>query len=216
MRTLESIKHLFPYLFLGHLVGDYVLQNSYIAMKKNKDIRVLLLHTAIVFLSQLFFISGKDLTLKSFGAILMLSVVHFFIDTGKFLCKKRFCQTWYYYLIDQSFHVVTLLITAIYLGKTAQPFFNRFFVVLLSVALFNGYFLSILVHFITSKGIYKRDYMGYLMRMVAPIFYILNIYAFVIYALACLIFVIVKPSKSIILNYLATIVSTIILLEVML
>jgi len=216
VRTLESIKYLFPYLFLGHLAGDYIFQNSYIAMRKNKDIRVLILHIVIVFLSQLSFISGKDLTLKSFGAIVMLSIAHFFIDVGKFLCKKRFCQTWYYYLIDQSFHIATLLITAIYLGKTVQPFFNRFFVVILSVAVFNGYFLSILVHFITSNGIYKRDYVGYLMRMVAPIFYILNIYAFVIYALSCLILVIIKPSKSIILNYLTTIVSTIILLEVML
>ncbi|MFN4223535.1 MAG: DUF3307 domain-containing protein, partial [Fervidobacterium nodosum] len=101
-------------------------------------------------------------------------------------------------------------------GKDVQPFLERFFVVILSVAVFNGYFLSILVHFITSNGIYKRDYVGYLMRMVAPIFYILNIYAFVIYALACLILVTIKPSKSIILNYLTTIVSTIILLEVML
>ncbi|MDK2901091.1 MAG: hypothetical protein PWQ45_1685, partial [Thermosipho sp. (in: thermotogales)] len=34
----------FIHLFLGHLVGDYVLQNKFIASYKQKKLKVLLMH----------------------------------------------------------------------------------------------------------------------------------------------------------------------------
>lgn len=214
MRFLDKVAYYFPYFFLGHLIGDYVLQNGYIAAKKGKDLRVLGLHIFLVHVSQLFVLFGKHFGFREFIVVSSLGVVHFGIDYLKFLCKDKFCRTWYYYIIDQMMHMATLLLSTQFVN--VQPFLNRTFVVVLSISIFNGYFLSILVHFIVSNGIYKRDYVGYLFRMLAPLFYFFNVYSFIIYALSCLILITLRFSKSNLLNYLLTFISTIILMEVML
>lgn len=214
MRILGRLIYYFPYFFLGHLIGDYVLQNSYIATKKGNDIRVLRLHILLVYLSQLLILFGKNFVFREVIVVSLVGLVHFGIDYLKFLCKNWFCKTWYYYVIDQLMHLFTLLIATQYVN--VQPFLDRTFVVVLSVSIFNGYFLSILVHLILSNGIYKRDYLGYLLRMLAPFFYFLNVYSFIIYALVFLILIKWHPSKSNLFNYLLTIASTIILMEVML
>lgn len=210
--------YLFPYFFFGHLIGDYVFQNSYIAAKKGKDLRVLVFHIGLVALSQLLVIMGKGFAKREFLAVLILGVMHFLIDFLKFLCKKSFCQTWYYYLFDQLLHITSLIIAISIVSNPAQLqlFLPRTLAVVLSVSLFDGYFISILTHFITSNGIYKRDHMGYLLRMMGPFFYIFSIYLFVLYSLAWLVVLIYKFSKSSLLNYIFTIISTIMLLEVML
>lgn len=214
MRLLDKIAYYFPYFFLGHLIGDYVLQNGYIAAKKGKDIRVLGIHILLVYISQLVVLFGKDFSFREIIVVSFLGVSHFGIDYLKFLCKYKFCRTWYYYIIDQMMHMATLLLSTQFVS--VQPFLNRTFTVIVSIAIFNGYFLSILVHFIVSNGIYKRDYVGYLFRMLAPLFYFWNIYSFFIYALISLILITLRFSKTNLLNYLFTFISTIILMEVML
>ncbi|MCX7653658.1 MAG: DUF3307 domain-containing protein [Fervidobacterium sp.] len=211
---MNALNHYFPYFFFGHLVGDYVLQNSYIAAKKGKDIRVLLLHTVLVFTAQLLVIVGKGFGLQEFIVVLLMSLLHFGIDYLKFLCKTEFCKTWYYYVFDQLLHLTTLFLATQFVN--VQPFLSRTIAVIFSTSIFNGYFLSILVHFIFSNGVYKRDYMGYILRMLAPFIYILNIYFFVIYAGICFTVVCLRFSKSNLLNYLLTVFSTMILMEVML
>ncbi|AFG34175.1 Protein of unknown function (DUF3307) [Fervidobacterium pennivorans DSM 9078] len=209
---------IFPYLFLGHLFGDYVLQVSYIATNKSKDLKVLGLHTVLVFFSQVLFIVGKNFSIKSLTMIGLLSGIHFLIDLLKFLCKKKFCNTWYYYLFDQSLHVLSLLFISSQLTHL-EPVLPRTLVVLLSVMIFNGYFVSILVHLITSNGKYQRDYIGYALRMIAPIVYLLNPLFLIIYALFCLIPVFKfkkRGSKFNMLSYIITTVSTMILMGVML
>ncbi|ANE41840.1 hypothetical protein JM64_07660 [Fervidobacterium ngatamarikiense] len=209
---------IFPYLFLGHLFGDYFLQISYIAANKSKNLKVLGLHIILVFLSQVLFIVGKNFDAQSLTMIGILSGIHFLIDLLKFLCKKKFCNTWYYYLFDQSLHVASLLLISSQLTYL-EPFLPRTLAVLLSVMIFNGYFVSILVHLITSRGKYQRDYIGYALRMIAPIVYLLNPLFLIIYALFCLIPVFKfnkRGFKFNILNYITTIVSTIILMGVML
>lgn len=214
MRFLAKLIYYFPYLFLGHLIGDYVLQNSYIAARKGKDIRVLGLHVLLVYLSQLLVIVGINFDSYEFIVVSLMGVTHFGIDYLKLSCKNRFCRTWYYYILDQLMHATTLLIASFFMD--VQPFFNRTLTVMFSISIFNGYFISILVYFILSNGNYKRDYIGYLLRMLAPFFYFLNIYYFIIYALICLVFISLHFSKANLLNYLLTFISTIILMEVML
>jgi len=92
-----------------------------------------------------------------------------------------------------------------------EPVLPRTLVVLLSVMIFNGYFVSILVHLITSNGKYQRDYIGYALRMIAPIVYLLNPLFLIIYALFCLIPVFKfkkRGSKFNMLSYIITTVST--------
>lgn len=214
--------YLFPYFFLGHLIGDYVLQNSYIAARKGKDLKVLIFHIFLVFMSQLLVIVGKGFTMEHFISVFLsivfLSLIHFFIDMLKYLCKKSFCRTWYYYLFDQLLHVLSLIVIILLMTNLGeyQLLIPRTLAVLLSVSVFNGYFLGILTHFIISSGAYKRDYIGYALRMISPFFYIINIYAYMIYALFCLAVLIYRYSKSNLLNYIFTLILTIILLEVML
>jgi hypothetical protein len=215
VNILDKVFYIFPYFFLGHLFGDYVIQTNYIAAYKGKSLKVLTLHILLVFCSQTIFLLGKGFALKELLVVIALSLTHFSIDLVKFLCKKTFCKKWYYYLFDQFLHIITLVIASTYFSNV-QPFLNRTLAVVLAVSIFNGYFLSILVHFLISNGIYKRDYLGYFLRMSAPVFYIANIYLFIIYVLFCLLLIVQKSKESYILNYILTVISTVVLMEVML
>lgn len=117
-----SVIDIFPYLFLGHLFGDYVLQTGYIAAKKSKDIKVLGIHIGLLFLSQLVFVFGEGFGIKHFLAIAMLSGIHFLIDLIKFHCKTAFCNSWKYYLIDQLFHLLSLLSVAPFFRQSSPIF----------------------------------------------------------------------------------------------
>ncbi|MFN6991946.1 MAG: DUF3307 domain-containing protein, partial [Fervidobacterium sp.] len=121
---MEQLKQFFPYFFLGHLIGDYVLQNSYIAAKKGKDLKVLIFHIFLVFISQLLVIVGKGFTMEHFISvflsIMLLSFIHFLIDMLKFLCKKSFCRTWYYYLFDQLLHVLSLTVVILLIPNLGE------------------------------------------------------------------------------------------------
>ncbi len=210
-----SVIDIFPYLFLGHLFGDYVLQTGYIAAKKSKDIKVLGIHIGLLFLSQLVFVFGEGFGIKHFLAIAMLSGIHFLIDLIKFHCKTAFCNSWKYYLIDQLFHLLSLLSVAPFFDKVV-PFLPRTVVTVGAIMIFNAYLIGILSHLIARNGTYKRDYIGYFMRMVAPITYFISVWSFLIYALLCGFLIYKKRSMFNLLNYVFTIIATITLLEVML
>jgi len=220
--VLNSLWYIFPYFFVGHLVGDYVLQNGYIAARKSKDLRVLLLHISLVFISQLAFLIGWGFGVIQFFCVLLLAVFHFLIDFGKYKCKRSFCNTWWYYLLDQCFHILSFFVVMVPFSSI-NFFLNHDLVAVLSVMVFNGYFVSIFVHFITSDGIYKRDYLGYLFRMVSPVLYYVSTTVFFVYAIVMLFFVwrVVKHSKSksiissVVINYILTLSSSIILTGVM-
>ncbi|MGQ9855809.1 MAG: DUF3307 domain-containing protein [Fervidobacterium sp.] len=210
-----SVLDIFPYLLFGHLFGDYVLQTGYIAAKKSKDIKVLGIHIVLILVSQLVFVFGKGFGVKEFIVIAMLSGIHFLIDLIKFHCKTVFCNSWKYYLIDQSFHLSSLIFVATFLDKVV-PFLPRTVVSIGAVMIFNAYFIGILSHLIARNGTYKRDYIGYFMRMVAPVTYFISLWSFLIYALLCGYLISKKRSMFNLLNYVFTIISTVILLEVML
>jgi len=210
-----SLWEIFPYLFLGHLFGDYVLQTNYIAARKSKSLKVLRLHIFLVLLSQLFFLMGNNFCLVQFSLVLLLSVIHLSIDLLKFYCKKRFCITWYYYIIDQAMHISSLIFIGLFIGPL-QPILLRTLSVILSVMIFNGYFVGILSHLITSNGRYTRDYIGYVLRMAAPILYYIAPYLMLVYATLLIAVLFKKNTAFNILNYIFTIFSTIILMEVML
>jgi hypothetical protein len=158
---------------------------------------------------------GNNFGLVQFGLVLLLSVIHLSIDLLKFYCKKRFCITWYYYIIDQAMHISSLIFIGLFIGSL-QPILPRTLSVILSVMIFNGYFVGILSHLITSNSRYTRDYIGYALRMAAPILYYKAPYLMFVYA-AMLIAVLFKKKTAFnILNYIFTVFSTIILMEVML
>lgn len=155
-------------LFLGHLIGDYVLQTNFIAKYKNQKISVLMIHILIIFLSTSLIILPK--TLKSFLALILLSVIHFFIDIIKFkMNKNHFFQTTFYYILDQLMHFSSLIIISYFIENNGFLLDNRISLIL-SLAVFNSFFIGILSSFVYgSIKTYKRDITGYILRGCIPL-----------------------------------------------
>lgn len=107
--------NLFTYLVLGHLVGDYLLQNSWMAMNKANKWIPLLTHCLIYTLSLLaaMFIGGFSVT-GFVVAIIFIS--HVFLDkrifvfwwTRTIMGVKSPEGNWLTIMVDQVFHLLIL------------------------------------------------------------------------------------------------------------
>lgn len=152
-------------LWMGHLVGDYVLQNGYIARGKEKKLGVLLIHILLIAASQLFFFI-PDLNRGVLNAVGFVVISHFFIDFSKFrLSKFRWVSTTWYYLLDQGFHLLTLFIAS-FLIKQQNSLFSGPLSLLVCAALVNAYVWGIFAHigWGNRDNGYKRDWEGYVFR----------------------------------------------------
>lgn len=107
---------LFEYLFLlllGHVLGDFYFQTEKIAEAKEKKYTGVLLHS----LEYLFAIVVTILPVISLDMLLAaayLSIIHFVIDTAKYvlLKTKKISKNGKTFVIDQVLHVLSILITA--------------------------------------------------------------------------------------------------------
>ncbi|QTA38191.1 DUF3307 domain-containing protein [Thermosipho ferrireducens] len=206
----------FIHLFLGHLVGDYVFQNSWIARGKSKRLNVLIIHIGIIFLSQLVVILGLDFNRKTLIAVSLVALMHLFIDLFKFYFRrKKFSRTTYYYIFDQSLHVLSLLIV-LPVFKQSNFFIPDKIAAVISVAIFNAYLLGIFTHFLNGGGIYKRDLYGYFFRAIAPLFYVFGGLSYGIYIIVSGVLAIYTFKKHQVLSWTLSAIFTVILLEVML
>lgn len=217
MTDSELLWRVFPYFFLGHLFGDYVFQTGYIARYKSNKLLVLVEHVFIVFLCQLASLAGRGFGATQLFSVVALSGVHMGVDLVKKKCKTEFCRSWIYYLVDQGLHVLSF-IPFMFFFRDVAFFVPRTVAVVASVMVFNGYFIGILVHLMTSDKEYRRDYVGYVLRMLAPVLYLLGTRYFLVYAVAMMVVTVrySKKKKSVLFDYLFSVTSTIILLEVML
>ena len=156
----------FVHLYLGHLFGDYVLQNSWIAVNKPKKLSALTLHVFLIFLSQLFFILPKDASFlwRSLLIAASIAAVHFVIDYVK---GKVSTGSWFGYLVDQLLHLIVILAFVPFV-LDEDFILPGWISVRLVISIFNAYFISILFHFVFDEGAYKRDWMGYIYRFSLP------------------------------------------------
>lgn len=162
----ESI---FFYFLLSHLVGDYVLQNSFIARYKNSRIKVLILHISLIFLSMLIILLPSSLNLFNFSIITLLTFIHLLIDTLKFKNRnKKSFNSHTYYILDQVMHFSSLIFVSLFY-KIGTIYFPIQYTKIAAIGLFNAYFISLLFYMIDgfSKP-YKRDYLGYVFRFSLP------------------------------------------------
>ncbi len=157
----------FFYFFLSHMLGDYVFQTSFIARNKNKNIYVLILHILIIYACMYIVILPKGLTNNCL--LILLSVMHFFIDIVKFkFGKNDFFKGADYYLFDQFIHLLTLLIVS-YFFVGQEMYLSYDLVLKSSVGLFNAFTIGILSGYIFNDMTkYKKDYFGYLIRFSIP------------------------------------------------
>ncbi|MBT1247211.1 MULTISPECIES: DUF3307 domain-containing protein [unclassified Thermosipho (in: thermotogales)] len=206
----------FIHLFLGHLFGDYVFQNKWIATKKSREFKVLLIHILIIFLSQTFFYLGKNFNLKSLYLIGILSVIHFFIDFIKFVnSKKKFFSSHKYYLIDQMIHILSIITIAFFIPSTSF-FIPKNISVILSSSVFNAYLLGIYSFFLKNDTAYKRDIEGYIIRGFCPVVYLFGPVYYSIYTLITGVYSIYFLKKHQVISWALSITLTIVFMEVML
>lgn len=106
---------LFTILFVGHWVGDFVLQSSSMALKKSHSLKWLSIHVGtytLVFL--VFSIVGMGLAI-GWKFALVNGVIHFFVDliTSKIVAKYSSRPRIYFPLIgfDQLLHVLSIIWT---------------------------------------------------------------------------------------------------------
>lgn len=99
---------------IGNLVGDYLLQNSYLALNKKKSSLICAVHCAIWTLSVCLF-SGWWIP----WVIVALFVSHFIQDrtqiisrymdaVGQKSSRTGICAPWSAIFVDNVFHIVTL------------------------------------------------------------------------------------------------------------
>lgn len=206
----------FFHLLLGHLFGDFVLQNKFIASNKSKNVKVLLLHVFFIFMSQIAFLFGKDLNIVSIYGVFIITISHFFVDFIKFKNNdKNFSKTANYYLLDQLLHILTLILVSFFITQ------NHFYIplkvtVIISSVIFNAYFLGI-YSFSLENDIkeYKRDLIGYIIRGCSPIFYFLGPVVYSFYTLVTGVFSLYFLKRYQVISWALSIISTIIFLEVL-
>lgn len=217
MGYVAELWEVFPYFFLGHLLGDYVFQTGYIARHKSTRFVVLIGHALIIFCCQTASLMGRNFGVPQALSVIGLSGLHLGIDLVKKNCHTTFCKSWAYYLIDQGVHVLSFL-PFVPIFSAVRFFIERPVTVVASVMIFNAYFIGILVHLMTSDREYRRDYAGYVLRMLAPVSYHISRAAFAVYVFAMLLVVIrySRKRRSVFLDYVFSTTSTIILMEVML
>ena len=76
-------------LFLiGHVLGDFYLQSSELAVNKDESFKKLLKHS-VVYLFSMMFVIIPVFSLKLFKWAFFISTAHFIVDLVKFLIKKK-------------------------------------------------------------------------------------------------------------------------------
>lgn len=106
----------FDYLLIGHLIGDFLLQTSWMAKNKATKWLPLLVHVAVytVVVSVFGFFSGG----LSLAAIALIIISHIVLDRRTFVAfwvrrvqtAKGPEQAWLGIVADQIFHIIILAI----------------------------------------------------------------------------------------------------------
>jgi hypothetical protein len=106
-------------LFVGHLIGDFILQTNNIAELKLKNIKYLFAHVVIVFLSLLI----CTLDYLSFNLIFVLAIISL-IHLIDYL--KKFTDNFLLFIIDQTIHVVSLILVPAIFGYIDIYLINKY------------------------------------------------------------------------------------------
>ncbi|OGC38377.1 hypothetical protein A2V54_01715 [candidate division WWE3 bacterium RBG_19FT_COMBO_53_11] len=116
---------IFLYLLTAHLIGDWIIQTSWMALEKSKHLFPLLAHvvTYHIFTFGALYLVGVDLV-QALWATLFLAVTHAILDNRRFefwwlrkikKVKDEEIPVWLLLGVDQSFHLVLLALVAFWL-----------------------------------------------------------------------------------------------------
>lgn len=117
------LKQMLVLFLIGHVLGDFYFQSDDLALAKNKSFSRLVKHSLIYLFSMgliLLPVYGFDFI----KWVLVVSFIHFIIDAGMFYLKQNKIieqiNSNTLYLVDQLLHVLTLLITAVFISARAE------------------------------------------------------------------------------------------------
>jgi len=143
----------FLFFVLAHLTGDYVLQTNKVAKLKAEGIKGVAIHTSLVGLVQLIFLSFFGI--RGIAVALLGTGIHFLIDYMKLILGKRLQKIeLLYYFIDQALHLlVILLLTLAFAPKESMvgsyiPY----------IKMFIGLILIVYTSTVTAKNVARNFY----------------------------------------------------------
>lgn len=113
------------YLFLiGHVLGDFYLQPSELAINKNESFKILLKHSLIYFLSMIC-VSIPIFSFTILKWVCIISVAHFIVDLLKYLFKKKVTIDdkieALLYCSDEIIHILLIICIAIAIYILSEP-----------------------------------------------------------------------------------------------
>lgn len=126
-----SLELMLFYGLLAHFVGDYILQNSYMAYEKTKNSLIALIHALIHGLLFYFIIGINEY-------LLVIILTHFLIDRFRLAIywvklvnwnfrslnhgftdnTPQYLSTWLLFIIDNIFHILINTISIVYYFKS--------------------------------------------------------------------------------------------------
>ena len=100
-------------LGIGHILGDFYFQTEKISEKKDKSFKGVIAHSVEYLLSMLL-VTIPVISLDMVLAAVIVSLAHFCIDSLKYqlLRKKKIKKSGPVFILDQAFHVLTILVMA--------------------------------------------------------------------------------------------------------
>jgi len=108
--------NLLPWLLVGHLVGDFLLQTRWMALEKNKNHLPLFIHSLVYSFSiGMFGYLGGGIKPET---LLIIFLSHAFLDQRSFVrwwaekITKSADIPWLVLMIDQTWHIVILALVS--------------------------------------------------------------------------------------------------------
>ncbi len=105
------------YIFLGHFIGDFLLQPNNLVAWKNKSWKGVAVHASIHFLVMSLLLYIYLPTVAIFLISLPVALVHFVIDSLKAAHERKSRHSFVAYWVDQGCHYTSLIVTYLIGGQ---------------------------------------------------------------------------------------------------
>jgi len=118
------IKIVLTLFLIGHVLGDFYLQSSELAINKDESFKKLIKHSGIYMFSMMFVIIPV-FSLKLLKWAFFVSTAHFTVDLVKFFIKKKITiddkLDALAYLLDQIIHILVIIFTTVTIYLLSEP-----------------------------------------------------------------------------------------------
>lgn len=143
------------YLILAHLIADFMLQPIKLVRWKSESVKGIISHSAIHVIVTLILISPY-LNVETGAIVLLLGIVHGFIDRTKIDISLKSDKFVRYFVLDQVVHFITIIIAGLAISSivSGQMLYNfmpaiygdYMFVMFLILGVFLSYTMEIYNH----------------------------------------------------------------------